>query len=308
MAAIPQQGGEIRESAAVPIRTNRRALAERVAPYAFVAPFVVSFLVFFLGPALYSLILSFYRYRGYGAATWVGDANYSRLLNYHQFWTAWGNTVIYWIGSAVITLVIAFLLAILVYFSAVRGKNFYKPAIFLPNVMAAVAAALVFQTIFSPESGVINHLIGVNLPWDQDPVLGKLAVIVLRSWQSIGWYFVVFLAGLTTINPELFDAARVDGANHWQSLWSITIPLMRRTFLFSTVIISIYSLRMFTEPNLLFSRNLAPAQFQPIMTLLYTNLRGGEFGVAAATAWLIFIPVVVVSAVWFRLLSGDQGE
>lgn len=139
-------------------------------------------------------------------------------------------------------------------------------------------------------------------------MLGKLAVIVLRSWQSVGWYVVVFLAGLTTINPELYDAARVDGASLWQSLWSITVPLMRRTFLFAIVIISIYSLRMFTEPNLLFSRNLAPAQFQPIMTLLYTNLRGGEFGVAAATAWLIFIPIVVVSAVWFRLLNGEEGE
>ncbi len=284
-----------------------RALGERVAPYLFIAPFLVSFLVLFLGPALYSLVLSFYRYRGYGAASWVGTANYERLLGYHQFWTSWLNTVVYWLGSAVATIVLAFGLAVLVYHSPIGGKRFYKPAIFLPNVMASVAAALIFQTIFAPESGVINHLLGTALAWDQNPVLGKLAVVVLRAWHSVGWFFVIFLAGLTTINPELFDAARVDGANAWQSLRSITLPLMRRTFLFAVVIISIYSLRMFAEPNLLFRENLAPVEFQPIMNQLFLNLRSGEFGSAAAVAWLIFVPIVLVSVVQFRLLRSDEG-
>ena len=171
--------------------------------------------------------------------------------------------------------------------------------------MAAVAAALVFQTIFAPEAGVVNALFGVDIAWDQDAVFGKLAVIALRSWHSIGWFFVIFLAGLTTINPELYDAAKVDGARAWQSLWSITIPLMRPTFLFAIVTISIYSLRMFAEPNLLFSTGIAPARFQPIMNQLYLNLRAGQFGSASAVAWLIFIPIVVVSVIQFRLLRGD---
>jgi ABC-type sugar transport system permease subunit len=309
MSTTTQPTEGIRGSLVVGARAapRRRAAGERLGPYLFIAPFLVSFLVLFLGPALYSLVLSFYRYRGYGAATWVGTANYERLLGYHQFWTSWINTVAYWVGSAALTLVVAFLLAVLVYHSPIRGKRFYKPALFLPNVMAAVAASLIFQTIFAPESGVINTLLGVSLAWDQDPVLGKLAVVVLRSWHSIGWFFVIFLAGLTTINPELFDAARVDGANAWQTLRSITLPLMRRTLLFAVVIISIYSLRMFAEPNLLFSDNLAPAEFQPIMNQLYLNLRSGEFGSAAAVAWLIFIPIVVVSVVQFRLLRTDEG-
>jgi ABC-type sugar transport system permease subunit len=131
---------------------------------------------------------------------------------------------------------------------------------------------------------------------------------MLRSWHSIGWFFVIFLAGLTTINPELYDAAKVDGANAWQSMRSITIPLMRRTFLFALVIISINSMRLFAEPNLLFSNNLAPPQFQPIMNQLYQNLRGADFGAAAAIAWLIFIPIVIVSLIQFRLLREREGD
>lgn len=301
---------EVRTDRATSAGKERRAgrRVERLAPYLFIAPFIASFLVLFVGPAVYSLVLSFYRYRGYGAATYVGTENYRSLLGYHQFWASWNNTIVYWIGSATITIVISFLLAVLVYFNAIKGKSLYRPVIFLPNVMAAVAAALVFQTIFAPESGALNSLLGTDIAWDQDSVFGKLAVIGLRSWHSIGWFFVIFLAGLTTINPELYDAARVDGARAWQSLWSITIPLMRPTFLFAIVTISIYSLRMFAEPNLLFSTGLAPSRFQPIMNQLYLNLRAGEFGSASAVAWLIFIPILVVSVIQFRLLRGDVKE
>jgi ABC-type sugar transport system permease subunit len=174
--------------------------------------------------------------------------------------------------------------------------------------MASVAAALIFQTIISPKSGILNNLLNVDIAWDQDLWWGRLAVIMMRSWHSTGWFFVIFLAGLTTINPELFDAAKVDGANAWQSMRSITLPLMRRTFLFALVIISINSIRLFAEPNLLFSNNLAPAQFQPIMNQLYQNLRGADFGAASAVAWLIFVPIVVVSLVQFRLLRERDGE
>jgi ABC-type sugar transport system permease subunit len=290
-------------------RPRQRALGERLTPYLFIAPFLVSFVVLFLGPALYSLVLSLYRYRGYGAASWVGPANYERLLGYHQFWASWSNTLVYWVAGAAVTLVVAFVLAVLVYHGPIGGKLFYKPAIFLPNVMAAVAAALVFQTLFAPGSGVVNSVLGVDIAWDQDALFGKLAVVALRAWHSIGWFFVIFLAGLTTINPELYDAAKVDGATALQSTRSITLPLMRRTFLFAVVIISITSLRMFAEPNLIFGTGdgLAPAAFQPIMNQLYLNLRAGEFGLASAVAWLIFVPIVVVSAVQFRLLRGDDG-
>ncbi len=286
----------------------RRGFGERIAPYLLIAPFVVSFVILFAIPALYSLILSLYRYRGYGTATYVGTDNYERMLGYHQFWTSWINTIVYWLGSAVVTIILAFLLAVMVYSSDIFGKRLYKPAIFVPNVMAAVAAALIFQIIFSPGAGVLNTLLGTQIAWDQDLWWGRFAVVMLRSWHSIGWFFVIFLAGLTTVNPELYDAAKVDGANAWQSMRSITIPLMKRTFLFALVIISINSMRLFAEPNLLFSNNLAPAKFQPIMNQLYQNLRGADFGAAAAVAWLIFIPIVIVSLVQFRLLREREGD
>lgn len=289
-------------------RASRRGLVgEGVWPYLLIAPFVASFLALFVGPALYSLALSFYRYRGYGTATFTGFDNYRSLLGYHQFWTSWINTAIYWAGGTAITLGVAFFLAVLVYSSSIRGKSLYKPAIFLPNVMAAVAASLIFQVIFAPESGVLTALLGVKLAWNQDLLLGRVAVITLRVWHSIGWSFVIFLAGLTTINPELYDAAKVDGARAWHSLRHITLPLLRPTFLFALVTVSISSLRMFAEPNLLFSNSVAPPQFQPIMNQLYLNLQSGQFGNAAAAAWLIFIPILAISIVQFRLLRGEAG-
>ncbi len=310
MNVVPQARRET-ASLAVPARVvpQRPRAWERVGPYLFVAPFVLAFLVLLAIPVVYSLVLSLLRYRGYDTPRWVGFANYGRLLGYHQFWSSWGNTLVYWIGGSVVTLAFAFLLAVLVHQSAITGKRVYKPIIFLPNVMAAVAASLIFQSLFATQSGVINSLIGKQLAWNQDEFLGKVAVILLRSWHGTGWFFVVFLAGLTTIDPELYDAARVDGAHAWHSLRHITLPLMRPTLLFATVTITISSLRLFAEPNLLFSSGTAPPQFQPIMNQLYLNLQSGEFGAAAAVAWLIFIPIVIVSAIQFRLLRGDgRGE
>lgn len=281
------------------------SLREQLAPYLFIAPYIAAFILLLTGPALYSLVLSFFDYRGYGSASWVGLENYERLLTYHQFWTSVANTAVYWIGSAIVTIVVSFFLAYLVYSSSIKGKNVYRPLIFLPRMMAPVSAALVFQTIFDSQRGVINSIIDSNLPWDQNQFLGWLAVILMRSWSGIGWFFIVFLAGLTTINPSLLDAARVEGANTWQVLRFVILPLMRPTFLFVIVTISIYSFQMFAEPNLVFPGNdqLAPSQFQPVMNQVLQNLNDGEFGTASAAAWLIFIPIVIASVVIFRLLQ-----
>jgi ABC-type sugar transport system permease subunit len=106
-------------------------------------------------------------------------------------------------------------------------KSVIKPILFVPNIVAIVAASLVFQNLFGTEYGVINWLIGMKIPWLQDYGLARWVVVVVLVWRNVGFWFVVFLAGLTSISPEIEDAARVDGATTWQRLRFITIPLMR---------------------------------------------------------------------------------
>ena len=292
--------------------TRRRRIrwGNVLAPYLFILPFILSFMILFGGPAAYSLVLSFFRYKGYGAARFVAFTNYRAILGFHDFWTMLKNNGFYWLVHVFPLMIFAFLLAVLVRSKLVKWKSFYKPIIFLPNIVAVVAASLIFQSLFGTQYGVINNLLGVEVPWLQDTVLRKWVVVVLLVWRGVGWWFVIYLAGLTSINPELDEAALVDGASAWQRLRFVTLPLMRNTFLFAFVIDAIGSARLFTEPNVLVSRGgtLAHPDMAPVLNLLLNNLRDARFGRSAAVGWLMFIIVVVISYLQFRILRGASEE
>ena len=283
--------------------------SDALAPYLFISPFLFSFVFLFLLPAVYCLALSFFRYKGFGDARFVGLSNYQVTLGYHVFWTMLRNTTFYWLMHALPLMALSFLLAYLVSSKLVKWKSFYKPLIYLPNVVAAVAAGLLFQSIFGTQYGVLNKLLGIQVPWLQRPAITRWVIVALIIWQRAGWWFVIFLAGLTSINPEVEEAALVDGANAWQRICRVTVPLMRGTFLFAFVIDAIGSFRLFAEPNTLMAHggSLAPNEVAPLLNLLLINLRGAAFGQAAAVGWILFVIVVAISLAQFRLFT-DRTE
>lgn len=291
-----------------PRSVETRSLHERVAPYLLIAPFVAAFVLLFLGPALYSLVLSLYRYKGYGSAQFIGLSNYTSTLTYHIFWTALGNTAFYWVAHVVPMMALAFLLALLVRSPVVRLKSVLKPILFLPNIIAVVAATLLFQSLFATQYGIINSALRLQIPWLQDEWLSRIVIVVLMVWRNFGFWFVVFLAGLTTINPEVEDAARVDGANGWQRLIYVTLPLMRPIILLAVVIDAIGSFQLFSEPNILLARagQLAPSAVAPLLNLMVVDLRSGGFGQASAVGWLLFVIIAAASYVQFRLFRDRE--
>ncbi len=275
-----------------------------LAPYLFVAPFLLSFTALFLGPAAYSFYLSFTRYRGFGVARWVGLDNYSVMLGYDAFWTMLGNTVFYWVAHAVPTMALAFLLAVLVQRQAIGWTRTFKTLVFLPQMLASVATALVFQNIFGPHYGLVDRLLGFDTPWLTDPTLSRWTVVAVLIWRSTGYWFIVFLAGLTTIAPEVDEAAAIDGAGAWQRLWRITLPLMRPTLVFAVLVDAIVTLRLFAEPNVLLGKAgaLAPTAAAPLLNLVVEQMRGGQFGGAAATGWLLFLLIAALTFAMFRIM------
>lgn len=284
---------------------------ESTAAYLLVAPFVVSFVVFFALPSLYSITLSFFTYRGYGPATFVGLHNYQALLSLPSFWQAVGNMVFYYLVPIGPMLGGAFLLAVLVRSKLVRADWFFKPIVFMPQIMATVAAALVFHLLFA-DNGVVNEVLGRTIHWLGDPALMKWPVALLLVWEKTGWYFVVFLAGLTRISPELYEAAAVDGASAWQQLTRITVPLMRPIWLFAVVIYTINSLRMFNEPTLLLTGtgviSYVPSTGAPIMNVLLDQIQAGNFGLAASVGWMLFVVAAVLSLMQFKTLGQQADE
>ena len=282
-----------------------------VEPYLFVLPFVISFVLFFMIPSVYSFVLSFYKYNGYSNAAFVGFKNYIRILGYWHFWESFANTLIFYLGHIIPAFVIPFLLALALSSQKTKFKGLYQTLVFLPNIVSLVASALVFRILLGTRSGVINAVLGTHIPFLEDAFYMKLSVISLMVWHGFGWFFIVFLAGLTMVGAELKEAAAIDGAKPYQVIWYITIPVMRPVFLFALVMDMITTLKLFVEPQLLLGTSsnakTIPQAGDTIITLLYDNLNNGVYGTASAIGWILFLIILGVSIFQFRVLQA-KGE
>ncbi len=279
----------------------------KLTPYIFLLPFILMFCATFLYPAAYSLVLSFYKYKGYGEAKFVGIQNFKNLLTYRTMWVCLGNTAVYFIGSFIPTMLISFLLAVLIRSKSLRNyQRFYKPIVFLPQICSVVAAALIFKIIFGGDVGVINQIFHTKVDWLGNIQNMRLPVICLIAWRGIGWYFIIFLAGLTTVGEEIEEASLVDGATPFQRLRFITIPLMKPTFMLTSITYLIGSLKLYTEPNVLLSRTEAPLQVAPYVNLVTTNVNSGNFGMAAAAGWFLVVIIMGLTIVELRMFGGDE--
>jgi ABC-type sugar transport system permease subunit len=288
-------------------RGSGRRPGKRLMGYAFIAPFVLLFICFSAFPDVYTLILSFQRYAGYGSASAAGLQNYNALLHYPVFWTELENTLEYWVLHAIILIPVAFVLALVVRSKSVRGKPAWRAIIFLPQVMSIVAVTLAFQVMFASPYGAINHLFGLHVAWLTDFAITKWVVVALLVWQGLGFWFVVFLSGLTSINPALEEAAMIDGAGVARRAIFIIAPLMKNVFLFAVVIDAITSMALYTQPTVLAaSQGVLDPSVAPLSSLVVVNLQSSSFGQSAAAGWLLFLLTIVVSiAVFgmFRLLG-----
>lgn len=277
-------------------------------PYLFIFPFMILYFVFFFYPAIYSFTLSFFSFKGYGSARFIGFNNYKNLLTYKTMWLSLRNTMFYFLCSFVPTMIISFLLAL-----AVRGKrvrrlqNIYKPLIFMPQIVSIVATSLCFKIIFGERVGVINQVLGTSIPFLADLKLMKWPVVVLITWRSIGWYFIIYLSGLTTIGEDVVEAATIDGANSFQRVTKVILPLMRPTVMLAFITCAIGGLKLYTEPNLLLAQNYdPPAQVAPYMNLIVNNMQGGNFGMACASGWLLVFIILILTLIQLRFLGGDN--
>lgn len=282
-------------------RAKRR---EKLVPYLFISPFILSFLVFFVFPAGYSLVLSFFKYRGYGKATFVGLSNYNALLHYSAFWKSIGNTLFYFLMHLIPVMGCAFLFAILLQNEKLGWRrSIFKPVLFMPQVVPVMASVLTFRVIFSTNTGAINQLFGLNIPWLESPDVMRWTVVAYSIWRSTGWFMIIYLAGLTTIDPSLYEASILDGATAVQRIVYITIPLLRSIFLFAFIMDAISSFKIYTEVNVLLAgTGDAPTHAAPIMNMVTNNLKNGNFGMASAAGWLLFLMILVISLVELLLM------
>ncbi|MEU4238445.1 sugar ABC transporter permease [Actinoplanes sp. NPDC026619] len=282
-----------------------------VAGWSFAAPFTLLFLVFALLPVVASLVMSLTDLRATDlrhplAVNFVGLDNYTRLFEDAQFRRGAINTLVFVVIGVPLTMVLALGAANILNSGLIRLRGLFRVGFYLPVVTSIVAIAVVWRFLLDPEAGIVNSLlasVGIDGPsWLQDTRTSLPSIIVMAAWRNFGSLMVIFLAALQGIPTDLYEAATLDGAGWRQQFQRITLPLMRPALLFGAVITGIGYLQLFEEP-------LVMTQGGPLSSTLsvsyhiYNQFGFGNYGYAAAASYVLFVAIVALSVLQFRLLG-----
>lgn len=292
--------------------------------YLFILPFVVVFLIFSVYPVLRTLYLSFTNYRGFGEATLIGLTNYKRVLADKFFWQALWNTARIWGVNIVIQLGLAFILTII--FSdikyKVKGLGIFRAVYYLPNLIACTSVAFLFKTLLDWRFGSVNQIInqvmnlfGVHttpIDWLGQPATAGVTIAVIGAWMWFGSSFIMLMAGVQGIPKDYFEAAAIDGAGRWKVFGKITLPLLKPILLYVAVTSLIGGLQMFDLPFLMSSKTASSfGSIQTVVMYLYKfGFQTGttQVGYASAIAYVLFLIILVISVVQFKLLGSKKED
>ncbi|KJL32204.1 carbohydrate ABC transporter permease [Microbacterium azadirachtae] len=283
-------------------RMRRRSI---LIGWSFILPNFLGFALFTLVPVLAAFVLAFMNWDAYNPPTFAGIKNFTRLFGDQNFHVALGNTLLYAIGHVPLTLVCALGLAILLN-QKLRGIAFFRVAIFFPYITSLVAIAIVWNMLFDPVNGPINqflHLLGIANPpgWTSSTGWALPAVIITSVWRDMGYYMVLFLAGLQAIPQEYYEAAAMDGAGRWRTFWNITLPSLRPTTFLVLVLLSVSSFKVFDLIFVMTGGGPGRATLVLSQLIYQDGILNGQFGYSSAISLVLFLIVLIVTVFQFRI-------
>jgi len=289
---------------AKPKRGMSKSLRDSLVAYSFIAPNFIGFCIFTLVPMIFAIGLSFCNWDGVHPVEFTGISNFVALLSDKTFKAAFVNTLVYAIGTVPLTLVCSLGLAMLLN-QKVKFRNFFRTVSFFPYVASLVAVAAVWNMIFSPSMGPVNQILATlgveNLPkWAAGKDTAMLTVILFSVWKNMGYYMVIYLAGLQGTNPELEEAAELDGASKWQIFWNVTLPQLKPTTFFVIIMLTIASFKVYDQMYMITQGGPGNAT----MTLVYyiynvAFVNTPKYGYASAVSMVLFV-LVLACGMLFR--------
>ncbi|MFB6963043.1 carbohydrate ABC transporter permease [Streptomyces sp. NPDC056309] len=296
-------------------RRGRRSLARHnLHGWLFSTPFLVLFGVFMLFPIVATLLMSFTDFGVRNVtrpleARFVGFDNYTQLFQDDKFLTALFNTAYFVVVGVPLTIVLGLLVAILLNNGIDRARTFFRVGFYAPVVTTIVAVAVVWRFVLDPSDGLVAGLcseLGVRAPdFLGSRVWAMPALITMAIWRNLGTVMVLFIAGLQAIPVEVREAARLDGAGGWQELRRITIPLLRPTLLYATVITTIGYLNVFEEPFVMTQGGPSDSTLTVSLDMYREGFNFFHMGYASAMAYVLFVVILAVTVLQLRLLKDN---
>jgi multiple sugar transport system permease protein len=277
----------------------------------FLLPWIITFSLFSAFPIIFSLSISFTDYSGLNPSfNFVGLENFIELFSDEIFLIALRNTAIFVVGTIPFTTTIALLLAVLINSKIVKLKGLFKAGFFLPSVMSMVVIATIWRYMYSAD-GIINTVLqtfGIEKTtgWLASPDTALSSIMIMNIWAAIGYYTIIFLAGLQSIPEQLYESASIDGASSTKKFFNITLPLIRPTLFFVIAINTIRSFQIFSE---IFTMTQGEPlnSTQTIVHYLYIKgFRQFEMGYASAMAYVLVVIIMIVTLIQQRALRSES--
>ncbi|MGQ9632411.1 MAG: carbohydrate ABC transporter permease [bacterium] len=285
-------------------RMGRLARREAIEGYLFASPGIIGLFVFILGPMIASLILSFCEYQVFSPAKWMGLSNYKFIFSKDPlFWKSLYNTAYYTVFSVPLGMLFALACALLLNHRLLLGRRLFRTAYYLPAVTSGVAVSFLWLWLLDPSFGLINlflERIGIPGPlWLQSEVWSKPGIILMSVW-AVGTTTVIYVAGLQGIPEYFYEAAEVDGANWWQQLVHITLPMLSPTLLFTFVMGIIGSFQVFTQAYVMTEGGPMNSTLFYVLYLYRQGFVWLHMGYASALAWLLFFLILCLTLLVFK--------
>ncbi|MEG9295410.1 sugar ABC transporter permease [Mangrovibacillus sp. Mu-81] len=289
------------------LRTNKH-------PYVFIAPAVIILTVFSIVPIIVAFLISFTDLNLKGLADWsnvsfIGLENYSALISDELFHKSIYNTLFYVIIGVPLVIVFSLGIALLLNYGTSKLFTVFRGVYYMPSITNIIAVAVIWGFLYNTEYGLFNYLLSLldveKIPWLGEPTIAKLSLIVLAVWKGIGINMIIFLAALQGIPKSYYEAAEMDGANRWQVLWNVTIPLLRYATFFVTVTTLIGWLQFFEEPFVMTNGGPLDGTISMALFIYQRGFQFSEFGYAAAGSFILFVFIIVITLIQFKIRKSD---
>jgi len=290
-------------------RLGKRFEIRSFAPFLYIAPFLIFFIIFQIYPIFYGMYISLTKWDLVSTPKFTGLTNYINLAKDTLFWTSLRNTVFFVGLNAPLAVVIPLGLAILVS-DAIPGRALFRSAFTTPLMISVSSVGVLWVWFLNPTFGLINHYFDlVGLPqqnWLTQNGWAMVAVVITTVWWTSGWNLVLFLAGLQEISESLYEAAKLDGANSWALFRYITVPGLRTTLLFVGVTTIIGSFRVFGQVLVMTNGGPFDSTRTLVQHIYETGFRNFRMGSASAIAWALFLIVMIFILLQFRLMRETE--
>jgi len=276
--------------------------------YLFVTPYAFHFTIFIGFPLVFSLVLLFHRWDIVSPMVWVGLDNFAKLFRDALFWQAMLNTGIFLLLHIPLQIAVALFLAIQLN-ERIKLRGFFRAAFFLPVVVSGVVIAILWDQLYAKDTGVLNALLAqIGLPkigWLTEPKVAMPAIALMATWKNVGLYIVLFLVGLQSVPPQMYEAANIDGAGAWQKFWNVTLPMLNPTIFMVVILSTIGGFSLFIEPYVMTGGG---PMNRTLSAMLYIYKQGFFFyhmGYAATLGFAFAVIVLMVVLVQRRLLERE---